>query len=47
MGAHRKNPPNDAIEKTESLAALGHSIIGIARQLGVSKETFKRWCGGF
>lgn len=44
MGAPRKNPPKDATATIERLAALGHSIIGIARQLGVSKETFKRWC---
>jgi DNA invertase Pin-like site-specific DNA recombinase len=44
MGAPRKNPPKDAVESIERLAAQGHSIIGIAKQLGVSRETFKRWC---
>jgi hypothetical protein len=44
MGAHRKNPPNDAAVTIETLAALGYSIIGIAKNLGVSRETFKRWC---
>jgi hypothetical protein len=44
MAAHRKNPPKDALEVTERLAASGHSIIGIAKQLGVTRETFKRWC---
>jgi transposase-like protein len=44
MGAPRKYPPKDAAKITEDLAALGHSIIGIAKQLGVSRETFKRWC---
>jgi AcrR family transcriptional regulator len=27
------------------MASLGYSIIGIAKALGVSRETFKRWCG--
>src|ERR1700730_16530658 len=44
MGAPRKNPPKDAAEVIERLAAAGHAIVGIAKQLGVSKETFKRWC---
>jgi AcrR family transcriptional regulator len=44
MGAPRKNPPKDAVESIERLAAQGHSIIGISKQLGVSKPTFKRWC---
>jgi hypothetical protein len=44
MGAPRKNPPKDAVESIERLAAQGHSIIGISKQLGVSKPTFQRWC---
>ena len=44
MAAPRKNPPENAIAETERLAAQGYSIIGIARALGVSRETFKRWC---
>jgi hypothetical protein len=44
MAAPRKNPPKDAAKTTESLAAQGYSIIGIAKNLGVSKETFKKWC---
>lgn len=44
MAAHRKYPPKDAAEITERLAAQGHSIVGIAKQLGVTRETFKRWC---
>jgi hypothetical protein len=44
MAAPRKYPPANAVAETESLAAQGYSIIGIARSLGVSKETFKRWC---
>lgn len=42
--AHRKNAPKDAAKTIERLAADGHSIIGIARSLGVSRETFKKWC---
>jgi hypothetical protein len=44
MSAPRKHPPKDAVAVIQSLAALGHSIIGIAKQLGVSKPTFLRWC---
>jgi hypothetical protein len=44
MGAPRKNPPKDAAEVIERLAAAGHAIVGIAKQLGVVRETFKRWC---
>jgi hypothetical protein len=44
MSAHRKHPPSNAAETIESLASQGHAIIGIAKKLGVSKETFKRWC---
>jgi hypothetical protein len=40
MAAPRKNPPTNAISETERLAAQDYSIIGIARALGVSKETF-------
>jgi hypothetical protein len=44
MAAPRKNPPKDAVETIERLAAQGFAIVGIAKNLGVSKETFKRWC---
>jgi hypothetical protein len=44
MGAPRKHPPKDAAATIEQLAAQGHAIIGIAKKLGVTKETFKRWC---
>jgi hypothetical protein len=44
MGAPRKHPPKDAAKTIEALAAQGHSIIGIAKKLSVSRETFKRWC---
>ncbi len=40
MGAPRKNAPKDTAKTIEDLAAQGHSIIGIAKRLGVSRETF-------
>ena len=43
MGAPRKHPPQNAAEMIQHLAATGFAIIGIARELKVSKETFKRW----
>jgi hypothetical protein len=42
--AIRKHPPKDAVKTIEFLAAEGYSIIGISRALGVSRETFKKWC---
>jgi hypothetical protein len=44
MGAQRKHPQKDAAEVIERLAAEGRAIIGIAKHLGVSRETFKAWC---
>lgn len=44
MAAPRRNPPAGALQTIEAMAAEGHSIIGIAKHLGVSKRTFKRWC---
>jgi hypothetical protein len=44
MGAPRKNPPANAIEQIERLAAEGRSIVGIAKHLGVGKHAFKHWC---
>jgi transposase-like protein len=44
MAAPRKNPPKDAAETIERLAEQGFTIIGIAKRLGVVRETFKKWC---
>lgn len=44
MGTPRKHPPKNAAETIERLAAQGHAIIGIAKQLGVGRDVFKRWC---
>jgi transposase-like protein len=44
MGAPRKHPPEEAAVTIERLASQGHAIIGIAKQLGIGRETFKRWC---
>jgi hypothetical protein len=44
MGAPRKFPPKDAADIIERLAAEGHTIIGIAKQLGAGRVLFKRWC---
>jgi hypothetical protein len=44
MGAPRKHPSKDAAATIEDLAVQGHSIIGIAKKLGVSRQTFQRWC---
>lgn len=44
MAAHRKLQPDDAAKTIETLAAQGFAIVGIAKHLGVSRETFKKWC---
>jgi len=36
-------PPAGAAERIQSLAATGHSMVGIARGLGVSKDVLARW----
>jgi hypothetical protein len=43
MAPPRKHPPSDAAETIQSLAASGHSQIGIAAKLGISRHTFMRW----
>ena len=43
MAAPRKHPPKNAADTIQQLAATGFSIIGIAKNLGVTRETFKRW----
>lgn len=44
MAAPRKLPPAGALQTIEEMASSGQTIIGIAKQLDVSRETFKRWC---
>lgn len=43
MGRPRLNPPADAATRIEELAAEGHGVVGVARQLGVSPDTLRRW----
>ncbi|HEX4029239.1 MAG TPA: hypothetical protein VHX20_02700 [Terracidiphilus sp.] len=43
MGALRKHPPINAVADIERLASEGFAIVGIAKHLGVGKDTFKRW----
>jgi hypothetical protein len=43
-GRPRKEPPVGAAETVRELAADGHSVVGIAERLGVSLDTFRRWC---
>lgn len=38
-----KEPPPNAAKRIESLAALGHSAVGIARGLNTSADTLRRW----
>ncbi len=42
-GRLKKNPPRDAAARVEALAADGFSVLGIAKRLGTSADTFRRW----
>lgn len=42
-GRPPKQPPADAAQRIEELAADGWSIVGIAKKLGVNKKTLARW----
>jgi transposase-like protein len=43
VGRPRKKPPPDTAQCIEQLAAEGRSIIGVAKELGTSKDTLRRW----
>ena len=36
-------PPPNAARRIAALAATGHSVVGIARGLNTSNDTFRRW----
>jgi lambda repressor-like predicted transcriptional regulator len=42
-GRAPKVPPANAARRIAALAASGHSVIGIARGLGTSPDTLRRW----
>jgi transposase len=42
-GRRPKQPPRDAAEKIEALAEEGWSELGIAKRLGTSADTLRRW----
>lgn len=43
MAYPAKKPPENAAETILDLAQMGYSIVGIARNLGVSDKTFNKW----
>jgi hypothetical protein len=43
MAAPRKNPPNNAADEIQTLAATGCSVVGIATHFGVGDELLARW----
>lgn len=43
LGRPRINPPDDAAERIEKLAASHYSMIGIARKFDVSVDTLREW----
>lgn len=40
----RKQPPRNAVARIEELAQEGWNFAGIAKNLGVSHVTLRRWC---
>ena len=42
-GRPPKLPPEGAAQRIEALAADGFSVLGVARSLGTSADTFRRW----
>src|SRR5258706_15656649 len=36
-------PPANAAKRIAALAATGHSVVGIARGMNTSNDTFRRW----
>jgi hypothetical protein len=42
-GRKLKEPPKDCVALIEQLAADGWSVLGIAKRLGTSADTFRRW----
>lgn len=42
-GRKPKQPPANAAEKIEALAADGFSVIGVASALGTSQDTLRKW----
>lgn len=43
MPPPRKNPPSNAAETIRNLATRGFSLVGIASQMGVSKDLLNKW----
>ena len=43
IGRPRAEPPSDAAERIEALAADGFSVVGVASKLGVNPDVLKRW----
>jgi hypothetical protein len=41
-----KMPPANAAARIQTLAATGHSVVGIARGLNTSREVLARWMKG-
>ena len=42
-GSAATQPPANAARRILALAATGHSVVGIARGLNTSNDTFRRW----
>ncbi len=42
-GRKPKQPPANAAERIEALAADGFSVIGVASALGTSQDTLRKW----
>lgn len=45
VGRPRKLPPMDAAIRIEKLAREGRGVVGVASQLGTTREVLRRWMG--
>ncbi len=43
VGRPRKEPPADAATRIRELAATGHTLLGVAAELGVGVKTLREW----
>ena len=46
-GRKAKQPPHGAADRIEALAADGFSVLGIAKHMDTSPDTFRRWLTDF
>jgi hypothetical protein len=43
VGRPRREPPADAAQRIEQLTAEGRGVVGVAAELGTTREVLRRW----